>query len=103
MDRAGGREVGTSWSHSRQMKGHMTYIYLTDLDEEAIVNFVKEKKEVYDKINKHFKSRPGRNACWRGLSTSVSCLSRCARLAGVQVQVWPGSKRKDREAELDSW
>ena len=32
----------------------MTNIYLTDLDEEAFVDFVKDHKELYDKTNEHF-------------------------------------------------
>ena len=31
----------------------MTNIYLTDSDEEAIVDFVKDHEELYDKTNGH--------------------------------------------------
>ena len=51
----GGGEEGTSHLHSRQKKGHMINIYLTDSDEEAIVDFVKDHEELYDKTNEHFK------------------------------------------------
>ena len=40
MDTASGEEAGTSQLHSRLMKGHITNIYLTESDEEAIVDFI---------------------------------------------------------------
>ena len=36
---------GAEPSQSRYKKGHMTNMYLTELDEEAIVDFVKDLKE----------------------------------------------------------
>ena len=41
MDTEAGGEAGTSQSHSRHKKGHMTNIYMTDSDEEAIVDFMR--------------------------------------------------------------
>ena len=38
-------------------KGYMTNIYLTDSDEEAIVDLVKDHKELYDKTSEHFKDK----------------------------------------------
>ena len=35
----------------------MMNIYLTDSDDEAIVDFVKDHKEQYDQTNKHFKDK----------------------------------------------
>ena len=35
----------------------MTNIYLMDLDKEAIVDFVKDHEELYDKTNEHFKDK----------------------------------------------
>ena len=52
-DTEGGGEVGTSQSHSRHKKEHMTIMYLTDSDEEAIV----DHEKLYDKINEHFKDK----------------------------------------------
>ena len=48
-----GKEVGTS--QSRYKKGHMTNIYLTDLDEETIVDFVKDHENLCDQTNEYFK------------------------------------------------
>ena len=50
-------EAGTSQSHSRHKKGHMTNIYLVDSDEEDIVECVKDCKELYNKTNDHFKDK----------------------------------------------
>ena len=49
---------------SRYKKGYMTNIYRTDLDEEAIVDFVKDHKELYDKTNELFKDK-ARKECLR--------------------------------------
>ena len=42
----------------------MTNIYLRDWDKEAIVDFVKDHEELYDKTNKHFKDK-ARKECLR--------------------------------------
>ena len=55
IDTGAGGEAGTSKWHSRHKKGHMTNIYLSDSDDEAIVDFVKDQEELYDKTNEHFK------------------------------------------------
>ena len=46
MDTEGGGEADTSQSESRHKEGHMTNIYLIDLDEEAIVDLVKDLKDL---------------------------------------------------------
>ena len=46
MDTESGGEAGTSQSNSRHKKGYMTNIYLTDSDEEAFVDFVRDHKEL---------------------------------------------------------
>ena len=45
MDTESEGEVGTSQSQSSRKKGHMINIYLTNLDEEAIVDFVKDPEK----------------------------------------------------------
>ena len=47
IDAEVGGEAGTSKSQSRYKKGHMMTIYLTDADEEAIVDLVKDHKELF--------------------------------------------------------
>ena len=46
----------------RYKKGHMTNIHFTD--KEAIVDFVKDHEELYDKINKHFKDKARKKCLW---------------------------------------
>ena len=62
----------------------MTNIYLTNSDEEAIVDIVKDHKELYDKTNEHFKDK-ARQECLRERFANSCRLSRCAR---------PGLSRK---------
>ena len=57
MDTDVGGEAFISQSHSRYKKEHMTNIYVTDSDEEGIVNFVKDHEELYDKTNKQFRDK----------------------------------------------
>ena len=70
IDTEAGGEVGTLQSHSRQKKGHMTNIYLTDPDEETIVDFVKDHKELYDKTNEHFKHKTRKECLWEMFANS---------------------------------
>ena len=42
-------------TQSREKKGQMKSIFLNDSDEEAIVEFVKQHEELYDKTNDSFK------------------------------------------------
>ena len=44
-------------TQSRQKKGQMLSIFLSDLDEEAIVGLVKQHEELYDKTNNSFKDK----------------------------------------------
>ena len=44
-------------SQSCYKKGHMTNVYLTDSDQGAIVDFVKDQDELYHKSNEHFKDK----------------------------------------------
>ena len=51
---AAGGEAGPSQSHCK--KGHMTNLYLTDSDK-AIMDFVQDHEEMYDKTSEHFKDK----------------------------------------------
>ena len=55
----------------------MANIYLTDSDEEAIVDFVKDQKQLYDKTNDHFKDK----VCfWERLTSSRNmCVKVCMK------------------------
>ena len=47
--------------NSRSRRAHDKF-YLTDSDEEAIVDFVEDHEALYDKTNEHFRTRSGRNS-----------------------------------------
>ena len=49
----------------------MTNIYLTYSDKGAIVDFVKDYDELYNKTNKHFKDK-SRKDCVRDLQAAAS-------------------------------
>ena len=44
-------------TQSRQKKGQMKSIFLSDSDDEVIVEFVKQNEEFYDKTNDKFKDK----------------------------------------------
>ena len=77
-DTEGGGEADTSKLYSRNKKGHMTNIYLTDLDE-AIGDFVKDHEESYDKTNEHFKDKARKDCLWQRFANSHK-LSKYAKL-----------------------
>ena len=56
-------------TQSRQ-KGQIKSIFLSDLDEEAIVEFVKQHKELYDKTNDSFKDKQKKGRLWEQLAAT---------------------------------
>ena len=52
---------------SRQKKGQMKSIFLSDSDEEAIVEFIKQHEELYDKTNDSFKDKQKKERLWEQL------------------------------------
>ena len=66
-------EESTSEAHSRHKKGHMTNIYLTDSHEEAVVDFVKDHEDLYDKAMNTLRTRPGKIDCGIGLQAATTC------------------------------
>ena len=43
----------------------MTNIYVTDSDEEAIVGFVKDHEELYNKSDEYFKDKARKGCLWK--------------------------------------
>ena len=74
--KAGG-EVAAS--QSRYKNWHITNVYLTDSDEEAIVDFLKDHKELHNKTSEHFKDKARKEFLWKYWSIVASSMSRCAR------------------------
>ena len=48
----------------------MKYIFLSDSDEEAIVEFVKQHEELYDKKNDSFKDKQKNERLWEQLAAT---------------------------------
>ena len=56
-------------TQSRQQKGQMKSIFLSDSDE-AIVEFIKQHKELYDKTNNSFKDKQKKERLWEQLAVT---------------------------------
>ena len=61
-------------TQSRQKKGLMKSIFLSDSDDEAIVEFIIQHEELYDKTNDSFKGKQKKERLWEQLPET--CLSR---------------------------
>ena len=57
-------------TQSRQKKGQMKSIFLSDSDEEAIVDFMKQHEELFDKTHKKFKDKQGKERLWETVAAS---------------------------------
>ena len=49
---------------------YLINIYLTDSNEEAIVDFGKDQKELYDKNTEHFKDKARKECLWERFTNS---------------------------------
>ena len=57
-------------TQSRQKKGQMKSIFLSDSDEETRVEFVKQHDELYDKTNDSFKDKQKKERLWEQLAAT---------------------------------
>ena len=57
-------------TQSTQKKGQMKSIFLSDSDKEAIVEFVKQHEELYDKTNDSFKDKQKMEGLWEQLAAT---------------------------------
>ena len=64
------RDTYVESSQSRQKKGQIKSIFLSDSDEEAIVEFVKQNAELYDKTQAKFKDKQRKEGLWERLAVS---------------------------------
>ena len=55
-------------TQSRKKKGQMKSIFLSDSDEEAIMEFVKQHNELYDKTDNSFKDKQKKERLWETLT-----------------------------------
>ena len=58
----------------------MTNIYLDSYENDFVEEHEEHEKHEKTRPTSTLRTRPGRNACVRGLPTVASCLSKCARL-----------------------
>ena len=57
-------------TQSKQKKGQIKSIFLSDSDEEAIVEFVKQHNELYDKTNDSLKDKQKKERLWESLTAT---------------------------------
>ena len=57
-------------TQSRQKKGQMKSIFLSDSDEEAIVDFVKQLEELYERTYAKFKDKQGKEGLWETVAAT---------------------------------
>ena len=83
MEREEGREPGkgvkraqtatdtdVESTQSRQKKGQMKSIFQSDSDEEAIMAFIKQHEDLYDKTNNSFKDKQKKERQWEQLAST---------------------------------
>ena len=57
-------------TQSRKTKGQMKSIFLSDSDEEAIMEFLKQHEELYDKTNDSLKDKQKKERLWQQLAAT---------------------------------
>ena len=81
-------------------------IYLTDSDEEVIVDFMKDHDELYDQTSEHVKDKARKYLVWEEFTRIASCLSRYVRPGlkrkGHITGSWTDPKQNDGMSELDT-
>ena len=64
------KDTDVESTQSRQKKGQMKSIFQSDSDKEAIVEFVKKHKELYDKTNNSVKDKQKKERLWEQLAAT---------------------------------
>ena len=57
-------------TQSRQKKGQMKFTFLSDSDKVAIVEFIKQHQELYDKTNSSFKDKQKKERLWESFAAT---------------------------------
>ena len=74
---------------SRQKKGQMKSIFLSDSDKEAIVEFVKQHQELYDKTNDSFKDQQKKERLWQQIASTRNLPINCEEVVRDSTyQIW---------------
>ena len=95
-----GGEAGPSQSQNK--KRHITNIYLTDPDEEAIVDSEQDHKELYDKEGLFLEAvRQQSQAVCQGVQDLVRLAKDTLWQAGA-IKIWTSPEEGDRMSELDT-
>ena len=63
-------DTDTECTQSRQKKGQMKSIFLSDSDEEAIMDVVKQHEELFDKTHTKFRDKHRKERLWETVAAS---------------------------------
>ena len=63
-------DTDPEYTQSRQKKGQMKSIFLSDSDEVAVVDFMKQHEELYDKTHTKFKDKGRKEGLWETVAAS---------------------------------
>ena len=87
-------------TQSRQKKGQMKSIFLSDSDEEAIMEFVKLHEELfnYDKTNDNFKDKQKKERLWEQLAATRNLPIKTVKRLNVLDMA--SSLRRSQDKEL---
>ena len=79
----------------------MKAIFLSESDEEAIVEFVKQHEEFYDKTNDSFKDKQKKERLWETLAATRSYLSTLSRSSSrLNIPDMASSLRQSQDKHL---
>ena len=60
-------DTDVEYTQSRQKKGQLKSVFLSDVDEEALVKFLKQHEELYNKTHNKFKDKQKKECLWERL------------------------------------
>ena len=96
QDRGGKRprtDTDPECTQSRQKKGQMKSIFLSDSDEEAIVDFVKQHEELFHKIHEKFKDKQRKERLWESVGSTLNAPDMASSYIPSQAKLQPRTPR----------
>ena len=82
-------------TQSRQKKGQIKSIFLSDSDEEAIMEFVKQHEELYDNTNDSFKDKQKKERLWEQLAATRNLPIKTVKMLFETVHTRYGKPQQD--------
>ena len=80
-------DTDTECTQSRQKKGQRKSICLSKSDEEAIMDFMKQHEELFDKIHVKFKDKQRKEGLWGTVAASRNLPVRSLLRSGLRLNI----------------